>query len=472
MQRRTGNLGDDLSRLIVGRRPIAVIILIFTFVLLNVCLIILAPPEKHVFKDAGEYLDIAYTFLEHGALVEPDDPGRSLSSRQPLYPVLLATVMWITGSESLIPVIAIQVVILLVVGGLIYRVAEHWCPGYGLLAFVLVIFNPNALSSTHYLYTENLFTLWYVAIGYALLSFGERRSCGKAICIGLLIGLAALTRPEGKLLIPLIPVALLLVALVHFRKWRWRFLRDTVTSTGVALLVVLPLSISYHNAGAGLRVSSGEKAAAMMSRAVLVLEMHSRKITREEASDLILQERQALIQTNPRFVTASIGERNDLLFHHFMQRLYSFDPSVFARALVSAWIGFFISGGAQRINIMMEIPHERTDRFLNQLDSWHILKKSFLENPPLGILIVVLCAGIAIVLRLLGLIGLIAIISRHHWTLLLVVTGAILFKLSVHMFYGQSRYRIPVDPYLILLAIFGIDALRHRYQVWRATALS
>lgn len=472
MQRRTRNLGDDLSRLIADGRPIAVVILVFTFVLLNACLIILAPPENHVIGDARQYLDIAHTFLEHGALVEPDNPSKALSSRQPLYPVLLATVMWLSGSKSLIPIVALQVMILLTVGGLIYRVAEHWCPGYGLLAFVLVIFNPNALSSTHHLYTENLFALWYVAIGYALLSFSERQSCGKAICIGLLIGLAALTRPEGKLLIPLIPVALLFVTLVRFKEWRWRFLLDSVVSTGVSLLVILPLSISYLNAGEGLRVSSNEKAAAMMSRAILVLEMHSRKITREEASELILQERQALIQDDPRFITASIGERNDLLFHHFMQRLFSFEPSVFARALVPAWIGFFVSGGAQRINHMLEIPYERTDKFLNRLDSWHILKKSFVENPPLGILITVFCAGVAIVLRFLGLIGFLTIMSRHHWPLLLVVTGAILFKLSVHLFYGLSRYRIPVDPYLILLATFGIAALRHRYQVWRATILS
>lgn len=469
MQRRPDN---NLSRLVLDRQSIVVIVLIFTFVFLNVCLIILAPPEKHVFGDARQYLDIAYTFLEYGALVEPDDPSKPLSSRQPLYPVLLAAVIWLSGSESLIPIVVLQVVILLAVGGLIYRVAEHWCPGYGLLAFVLVIFNPNALSSAHYLYTENLFTLWYVAIGYALLSFSERQSSGKAICIGLLVGLAALTRPEAKLLIPLIPVTLLLVALIHFRKWRWRLLLDAVVSIGVALLVVLPLSISYLNAGAGLRVSSGEKAAAMMSRAVLVLEMHSRKITREEASELILQERQALIRTDPRFVTTSISERNDLLFHHFMQRLRSFEPSIFARALVPAWIGFFVSGGAQRINHMLEIPHERTDKFLNRLDSWYILKKSFLENPPLGTLIVIFCAGIAIVLRFLGLVGFMTIISRHHWPLLLIIMGAILFKLSVHLFYGQSRYRIPVDPYLVLLAIFGIDALRHRYQVWRAAVLS
>ena len=458
---------DDLLKSVVGWRPFAIVVVVF--VVLNVCLIILAPPEKHVSGDAIGYLDIAHAFLEYGALVEPDDPTQPLSSRQPLYPAFLASVMWLSGSESLIPIIVVQAAILFIVGILVYRVAGHWCPGYELLALALVIFNPNALSITHYLYTENLFTLWYVAAGYSLLSFSGRQSYKKAICIGLFIGLAALTRPEAKLLIPLIPVALLLVTLVSCGKWLWRrLLLDAAVSLGAALLVVLPLSMSYLNTGAGLRVSSGEKAAAMMSRAVLVLEMHSSNISREEATELIVRERRTLIQTDPRFLTASIGERNDLLYQHFMQRLWSFEPNAFARALIPAWIGFFVSGGAQRINHMLEIPHQRVDKFLNRLNSWDILKKSVLENPPLGVVVVVVCFGIAVVLRFLGLVGYLTIISRHHWPLLLVVTGAILFKVSVHLFYGQSRYRVPVDPYLILLAVFGIDALRYQYQMWRA----
>jgi hypothetical protein len=47
---------------------------------------------------------------------------------------------------------------------------------------------------------------------------------------------------------------------------------------------------------------------------------------------------------------------------------------------------------------------------------------------------------------------------------LLSCAGLIIYFAIIHLFTGNSRYRLPVEPALILLALYGIDGLRVRLR--------
>ena len=55
-------------------------------------------------------------------------------------------------------------------------------------------------------------------------------------------------------------------------------------------------------------------------------------------------------------------------------------------------------------------------------------------------------------------------IWRQHWSLLLVVVAMISYFALVHLFVGNSRYRLAVEPALVLLFLYGIEAVCRRFR--------
>ena len=124
-----------------------------------------------------------------------------------------------------------------------------------------------------------------------------------------------------------------------------------------------------------------------------------------------------------------------------------------------AWVAQFTLGGAQSINLLVGLEVERADKFLNE----HGVVAAFvggLQGHPVAAAITVAGVGFAAVARLLGLVGLVVIAVRRHWPLLLVIVAVLAFKGLVHLFFELSRYRLSVEPLLMILAVFGWQGLR------------
>ena len=79
-------------------------------------------------------------------------------------------------------------------------------------------------------------------------------------------------------------------------------------------------------------------------------------------------------------------------------------------------------------------------------------------------MITVMALAFVIVLRALGLAGLVWMFMRRHYAVLLACAGMIAYFAVIHLFTGNSRYRLPVEPALILLALYGVDGLRARLR--------
>jgi Flp pilus assembly protein TadB len=84
------------------------------------------------------------------------------------------------------------------------------------------------------------------------------------------------------------------------------------------------------------------------------------------------------------------------------------------------------------------------------------------RSPPAAMAISVTALVFVIALRGLGLIGLAWMFMKRHYAVLLACAGLITYFAVLHLFAGNSRYRLPVDPALIFLALYGVDGLRAR----------
>ena len=63
-------------------------------------------------------------------------------------------------------------------------------------------------------------------------------------------------------------------------------------------------------------------------------------------------------------------------------------------------------------------------------------------------------------MRAIGLIGVFVIIRKRNWALLMLLASIIGYFLLIHIFNSSARYRLPIEPLLLLLALFGFDYIK------------
>ena len=53
-----------------------------------------------------------------------------------------------------------------------------------------------------------------------------------------------------------------------------------------------------------------------------------------------------------------------------------------------------------------------------------------------------------------------------EYTLLITLAGIIGYFIAVHLFHGNSRYRVPVEPAMMIFTLYGLQAMSDRYRSW------
>lgn len=159
--------------------------------------------------------------------------GQPTAVKPPGYPLFVAGVYWVFGTDGYAAVRVVQVILASLVPLLAYRVGvevfgETAARTGGLLAAVdpaLTYLAPAFLSETLYIFLVSL-ALWWLA------RLRRRFSRGLVLMAGLLLGLATLTRANLVLLLPMLP----LWAVLAFGRSRRRWV-------GVLLLAVVSLVV-------------------------------------------------------------------------------------------------------------------------------------------------------------------------------------------------------------------------------------
>ena len=174
------------------------------------------PSRRGFGADAVEFNAIAVNLVEHHEYAI--DPGHSTSFRAPGFPLLLAAVYAVAGVNHFVTArivfCLIGAALTLVVFALARRLTDDIT---ALIAALLAALYPNILYYTIHFSSEPLFTLLLTATVLALLCAVEQRRLAYYCTAGLLLGLAALTRPIGLYFAPLFALA---AAWSGRRNWR------------------------------------------------------------------------------------------------------------------------------------------------------------------------------------------------------------------------------------------------------------
>jgi 4-amino-4-deoxy-L-arabinose transferase-like glycosyltransferase len=181
-----------------------------------------------VVNDSLSYVLPAWELI-HGEGFSP------LFKRPPLYPLMLANVLWLFGEDPQ-AIATVQHALGLLIVGLTF-VLGFMLAGTtgGSVAGVLSALSGPLLLSEHYLMSETLYALLLIASVIAFILVEKRGSIGLAIVTGALLGLAALTRPIAQMIVPL---------LVLWLVWRYRHRRGHATKIALGLCLAFAVVIA------------------------------------------------------------------------------------------------------------------------------------------------------------------------------------------------------------------------------------
>jgi len=189
-----------------------------------------AHPERTLSPDSQSYLDPALKLISHGAY--PADSAY----RTPLYPMLIALVYALGGQNPLLIILA-QVLLGTLVVLLTYHLGVRILPKpAALIGTLLISIDLGSITTVFYILTETLFTFLFIAAILAWVKAIQQEKTIWLVISSMLMGLSVLCRPIA-LFFPILLAAVLL--LVKRRSWLG-FLRQLVIYIGVFLIVLLP----------------------------------------------------------------------------------------------------------------------------------------------------------------------------------------------------------------------------------------
>ena len=426
-----------------------------------------ARPYPIVNGDSVHYVILSESLREHGTYTDWSDP---LTPRvwTPGYPALLAASKAMMGSY--VPIVILQVALALVAVVLIYSIALQFVPS--LIASAAALFygiEPIAVFLNTAIFTDGLFSSVLVIIVYIAFFWRLRGPLLWAI-VGALLGLISLIRPIAMYLIPLAPLAYLVSERFN-RDWKSKVI-SICAFVLCASVVVVPWMIRNNHSYGVYEISHSGPFNVLHNFARPFLAWREFRSTQPTPALLVMR-----MTENPVFqiVDKRIDARLRTLtpvggdpwnYQGQVAREIIFgDPFRYAYFHAVNMAPFFL---ASSVSAYQQYVHQVADNtgfyaptLMSLVKTMARLKgASPSEIPAIIIPIIPIVLEIAFWLAIL-LSAAWAVRSFNFKILLLACLVAYFAVLTGPI--AMARYRVPVEPYLFILAAIGVHSfVKHR----------
>lgn len=306
-----------------------------------------------------------------------------------------------------------------------------------LIAGIIAALYPGFFIYTGWLYSETLYTFLLFALSYILYLFQNQRRIYYIIVSAILLGLLALTRPNGLLM--LIPFfGWLLVStgrgLIHWR----RLLQHTLIVIVIVFVMITPWTLrNYTVTNSFVPIASGDGTVLIGAYNDRVAALPWYQVTWMNP----LLATPDLAKTFPVMTCNASCEinREDIFKQtavNWIKTHISIMPSMLVKHFLNMWIPIVYEA---------DLP---TTRFPDQLSSQIV--SAMMIIVPVPIFLLAIWGGI---------------ILRQLWRQLLFIYLAIFITIGENIvFYGLPRFRAPIEPWLIL---FAVGSSSHIWQKFR-----
>lgn len=396
------------------------------------------------------------------------------SKRTPGYPWLVAFAI-VVGGEDLRALVFIQHALGVVTAALTFALGRLcFTPPalgrtVGAVAGLSIALNGGLLISEHSAMTEALFVPAVVGTLAALVAGLRSGRLGWYALAGLLLAVATSTRPVAQIVVPVIPLAVLLVS----RAWRPTLLRSAV-ALGVFALVMAPWSI--RSAAEQDSPAGGSLGQSLLGRTA----RHDRGAFTYYDPALHANEPEERVRARRILQQAADSGSSGKSVHTRLRRELGLSPAEADRLMRSLAVeaiqrqpDYYLVGTIQRFVRMADGSVERLRDARNVADTarqrWedqasaHLLVPATPAEdraaPVASALVSIWQPGyVGPLLPLLALLGTAAALVRPAWrpAVALGLAAFALLFVSAALVGNVSRYRYPTDPFLAVLAVGGV----------------
>lgn len=364
--------------------------------------------------DEQNYHSIGVSILEGNGFHSSYNPY-STTHWAPLQGYYLAAVYAVFGDSPHMARI-IQDLLAVLCCFLIYRIGTRMFDhAVGVVASLIFAFHPLFVYSANTLYAVSNFTLLAVLIFMFSQRSAEPESKMSPFLAGLFLGLAMLSKPVAIFLIPAIPMALLLSRKLRFSQVVLR----SIIVFGVSALVLVPWT--FHN---------------YQKYGTIYF------ITQEGAHSLAAANNQQL----------AMGDRGSIAIpDEVKERVENLSEDDRNEVYMDEAVGFILSHPLQFIRMY-------TYKFTT---FWRLYPSTISKNQDTSKRNIVISAVFYALLLPIALLGM--FYTRKEWRRLFLLHGFIFgFALGYSLFIPSIRYRMPIEPFVILFAAFALLQLTQR----------
>jgi len=425
--------------------------------------------------DAAQYYIPALSFIEHGEFLS--SKGEPFTYGTPLYSIFLAIPISIFGIDGAsAAIVFMQSIMLYLTGFLSRQILLQFTNKFSLTLHALVIFNPNSLITAHLVQSETLFTflfIWSVVVASKIIN---NFSLKNMILLGFLTGLAALTRPVALYLLIAWPIFILIVSIIRVRlNVNGQLVLYRKTQWAKLLIIVLIGAVVISPWYARNYIKFGE--VFFTSNSGYYLKDQYRQLKNKGSgwsmSDAI-QEHERIYSNylskeggaNFCFEHEGHWSCNHVLTQVTLKAIIDEPLSSHAKALIDSWGTLFLSGGASNIRNYLGLDGKSIivnfqNNAFNGLDS---ISKLIRDMNLSYLFIFIFTTAFSIISRAIGVVGVFYLLKNKKWRPhgILLIEVISLFT-AAYLYLGQSRFRVPLEPLLMLFTVIGILYIIKKY---------
>ena len=309
--------------------------IIFGFIAVNLLIFFIADPSCYkIGGQCAEQTDRygysqALSLIRDGALLQFLGTNLPYTDWPPGYSIFIAICLFFAGKSAFIIAVIFQLIALLLMGIITKKIVNDSIGKFGLLAMVLVIFNPNALANAH------------------------------VITADIILGLSILIRPVTQIYIPLLFIIFPVIDLIKNKIKLISFIHGAI-ATIVSIIIVTPWLVHMNNSGEGYRVGGAGTQRLFLLDNIRFLTPEMPGMANATFKDNYSNNELVRLQAQyPEWSKLSKIERDKIQLESISSYIYSwpFQSDVVIIAALQSAKRFFLSGGEGNVHILLGLEN-------------------------------------------------------------------------------------------------------------------
>jgi len=436
-------------------------IIALIFLAFNAGYYALSYPESRIQFDSPSYIEPAEMLV--------NEFKYESVLRLPGYPLLIAGAMAITNNY-VAAVIVIQIGLTLCAGVFAVMIGNYYLQKISWPLFLLVLFNSAVMPYNHTILPDVLFMVLFLGYLLFLIKTVKDKSLWNALWCGVFAGLMTLTRGNGYYLSLLTPLLIMVCYIGEFKNIGFKkvAIKPVIFLIVFAAVISPWLAFNYKTKGT-LSVNTSEYMDQSVIQVLVGVDRLGKGATFFEAFDSV-REKAAEIKASEtgEYVDPKTID-GDYLVSHGREIFFMHPKKDNAKAILIATGLFYFDPGYKPIanQLKIECLHLDNSVFGGRWTVGRFFKTLF-SSSSLPLILDVGLIGFIVLLRILAVVGFFACFKGKDWQLLMFAGVTVLYFTVTTGLVAYARYRVAIEPVLLILAVMGATYCKDTWQKTRA----